>query len=109
MLDTMVTALALLGVLLVAGESFAISDCVYGGINFSDGAISCQSGNEFQCSDGDWQSLDTSCSTPPPPPIVVHPGTCSCTDADIAECDQKGENCCVSLESGACTRRCCPR
>ncbi|HJV64572.1 MAG TPA: hypothetical protein VJ550_02440 [Geomonas sp.] len=94
---------------LAAAKAHAISDCVYGGINFSDGAIACQSGNQFQCSDGDWQSLDNSCATPPPPPAVVNPAACSCTDAETADCDQKGENCCVSLEAGSCKKLCCPR
>lgn len=109
-LDRFLAATCLFTALAAAADnSYAISDCVYGGVNFSDGAISCQSGNQFQCSDGDWQPLDTPCANAPTPPIEVSPATCSCSDAEMAQCDQKGENCCVSLVSGNCLRDCCPR
>ena len=101
--------LVVLSISLAAKNSFAINDCLYSGVNFSDGAVSCQSGHQFRCSDGDWQSLDLPCATPSPPPTVVNPAACACTQAEMSDCDQKGENCCVSLESGSCVKRCCPR
>lgn len=93
----------------LAADAFAVNDCVYSGVNFSDGAVSCQSGQQFRCSDGDWQPLDLPCSTPPPPPTVVNPAACACTDTELRDCAQQGQNCCVSMESGACLKRCCPK
>ncbi|GFO56655.1 hypothetical protein GMSM_36620 [Geomonas sp. Red276] len=86
----------------------AISDCVFAGVNFSDGAISCQSGHQFRCSDGEWVSLDLVCETPPPAPAVVNPAECVCTSREIADCDQNGFACCVSLVGGDCSKHCCP-
>lgn len=99
----------LLAVTLTAGVSSAVSDCVYSGVNFSDGAVSCQSGNQFRCSDGDWQSLDIPCQNPPPAPTVVNPAECACNENDMRNCQLQGLICCVSLEAGQCLRKCCPR
>jgi hypothetical protein len=89
------------------GACYAISDCVYAGGNFSDGALSCQSGSQFRCSDGDWVPLELPCATPPPP-AVVNPATCACTDIEMSTCDQLGQACCVSMEGGRCLKKCCP-
>jgi hypothetical protein len=88
--------------------SFAISDCLYAGVNFSDGAISCQSGNQYRCSDGDWVALDIPCDNPPPAPAVLNPAACACTDAEMSACDQAGQACCVALEGDRCIKKCCP-
>jgi hypothetical protein len=36
--------------------------CFYKGAIFSDGAMSCQSGAQFRCKDGDWKSTGFACS-----------------------------------------------
>lgn len=94
---------------LVSDFSYAISDCVYSGVNFSNGAVSCQSGQQFRCSDGDWKPLDLPCAGPLPAPTVDNPALCSCTAEEDAACDQKGEGCCVSVDAGKCTKGCCAR
>ena len=94
---------------LATNDCHAVSDCIYSGVSFSDGAISCQSGRQFQCVDGDWKALDVPCSNPPPTPTVVNPEDCSCTENEVIACDRQAHACCVSLDSGKCTKRCCPR
>jgi hypothetical protein len=86
---------------------FAISDCLYAGVTFSDGAVSCQSGQQFRCSDGTWVDLDLSCAAPPAGPAVINPADCSCTQEELAGCDRLGQACCVSIEFGKCVKRCC--
>jgi hypothetical protein len=107
----LVVSAAALSFTMVAGPVFAISDCFYSGVNFSDGSVSCQSGHQFRCSDGDWQALDLNCEMPPSPakPAVTNPTLCTCTDVEAADCDRAGQNCCVALQDGNCTKRCCPR
>jgi hypothetical protein len=85
----------------------AISDCIYAAVNFSDGAVSCQSGRQFRCSNGTWQDLGMPCAAPPPLPTIVDPADCSCTLDDLKVCDQSGQACCVTLEAGKCTKSCC--
>jgi hypothetical protein len=96
-----------LALALTSGVCFGVSDCVYSGVSFSDGAVSCQSGHQFRCSDGDWQALDLACSTPPPTPTVINPADCNCSEEEMSACDQLSKACCVSLELGKCTKRCC--
>lgn len=88
---------------------FAISDCIYSGVNFSDGAVACQSGHQFRCSNGTWRSLDLPCVIPPPASIVIDPAACNCTVEEVKNCDRSAQACCVSLESGHCVKRCCER
>src|SRR5215510_13678352 len=35
--------------------------CFYKGTMFSDGAASCQAGEQFRCDDGDWKKQHTAC------------------------------------------------
>jgi hypothetical protein len=95
--------------MLSANACLAVSDCIDSGVSFSDGAISCQSGYQFKCSDGDWKALDLVCKEPPPMPTVANPAACSCTENEIKSCDQSAQACCVSLVSGICTKNCCPK
>ena len=37
--------------------------CTYDGKEYSDGSVVCQSGKEYRCNDGTWDSLGTSCGT----------------------------------------------
>jgi hypothetical protein len=48
----------------VGVASLALADdaaCTYEGVKYSDGSSTCQSGTEFRCDDGSWESLDTPC------------------------------------------------
>ena len=101
----MATCLALM---LSTDLCLAVSDCVYLGVNFSDGAVSCQSGHQFKCSDGTWQSLDIVCTEAPAEPSLENPADCSCTLEEMVGCNQLGQTCCVSILSGKCVRSCCP-
>jgi hypothetical protein len=96
-------------VLLASQLCLAVSDCVYSGVNFSNGAVSCQSGHEFKCNDGDWIPLDSSCAAPAPAPTVSNPAVCKCTEEETGDCDRQLQGCCVSLEEGNCIKRCCER
>jgi len=109
LLKIILSTASFLALTLASDVSFAVSDCLYSGVTFSDGAVSCQSGHQFKCSDGTWQALDLDCGNPAPAPTVVNPADCSCTVDGVGNCDQTAEACCVSLEFGKCTKRCCPR
>jgi len=37
--------------------------CTYDGKEYSDGSVVCQSGKEYRCNDGTWDSLGSSCGT----------------------------------------------
>ena len=37
--------------------------CTYNNVEYSDGAVVCQSGTEYRCNDGEWDSLGTQCGT----------------------------------------------
>jgi hypothetical protein len=37
--------------------------CTYNGQTYSHGSVVCQSGTEYRCNDGSWDSLGTSCGT----------------------------------------------
>lgn len=95
--------------LTLAGQGWAISDCLYAGVNFSDGAVSCHAGQQFRCSNGSWYSLDLECTDPSPTPTVIDPADCSCSEDDVRRCDQSAQACCVRFQSGRCIRSCCPR
>jgi hypothetical protein len=101
--------LATLSLSLIGRPCYAISDCVYAGVTFSDGAVSCQSGKQFECSNGSWNALDLTCPNPPAGPALESPMPCRCSDAEAAACDQTGQGCCVSVVSGTCVKKCCPR
>lgn len=94
---------------LASDDCFAVSDCLYEGVSFSDGAVSCQTGHQFRCNDGSWSSLDLSCAAPAPSPTVINPADCNCTPAELANCDSSGQACCVSIEFGRCVKKCCQR
>ncbi len=54
---------ALIGALTCAGAAQAANDhCFYKGTMSSDGALSCQSGAQFRCKDGDWKSTGMPCT-----------------------------------------------
>jgi hypothetical protein len=55
---------ALAGVLAcVPGSARAANDhCFYKGSMFSDGAMSCQTGAQFRCKDGDWKATGSNCA-----------------------------------------------
>ena len=54
---------ALVGAVVCVGAAQAASDhCFYKGTMSSDGALSCQSGAQFRCKDGDWVSLGAPCT-----------------------------------------------
>ena len=36
-------------------------NCTYAGTSYSHGTLSCQSGYQFQCNNGTWQGLNTTC------------------------------------------------
>jgi hypothetical protein len=99
----------LIGTFFMATPAWAVSDCVYGGTNFSDGAVACQSGYQFRCSNGTWEPLDLSCLDNPPAPTRSQPAACACSEEDQANCNATGEICCVSLEGDTCVKRCCER
>jgi hypothetical protein len=101
--------LATLLVSLTGSPSYAISDCVYAGVTFSDGAVACQSGKQFECSNGSWDALDLACPSPQAGPAMESPMPCRCSDAEAAACDQTGQGCCVTVVSGTCVKKCCPR
>ena len=94
---------------LTTDACFAISDCVYSGVSFSDGAVSCQSGYQFRCSDGAWEALDLPCAALPPATTLVNPAGCNCTPEELAGCNQSGQACCVSMELGNCVKKCCQK
>ena len=100
-------SVSVLSVAVLGTDCFAVSDCVYSGVNFSDGALSCQTGQQFRCSDGTWQSLDIPCTASPSAPTVVNPALCECTPPEVLACTQSGKACCVSMESGSCVKKCC--
>lgn len=108
-LKKIILVLPFLALTVTADVSFAISDCLYSGVTFSDGAVSCQSGRQFRCSNGTWQGLDLTCASPLPLPTVTNPADCSCTEEEVTNCDHFSQACCVSLESGKCTKKCCER
>jgi hypothetical protein len=59
--------------------------CQFGGIAFSTGSASCQSGTQFRCEDGTWRALGVSCSAGDSPIRVVPSGrTCMFNDATVA-------------------------
>jgi hypothetical protein len=87
----------------------AISDCVNAGVTFSDGAVSCQSGQQFRCSYGDWKALDLPCVDTPAGPALESPTPCRCSEEQAKACDQTGQGCCVSVVAGTCIRSCCPK
>jgi hypothetical protein len=95
--------------ILAGSVSYAISDCTFAGVNFSDGAVSCQSGHQFSCSDGDWKPIDLACPNATPGPAPETSGLCRCTDAEATACDQTGQGCCVSVIAGSCVKSCCPK
>ena len=55
---------ALAGVIAcVPGSAQAANDhCFYKGSIFSDGAMSCQTGAQFHCKDGDWKATGSACT-----------------------------------------------
>jgi hypothetical protein len=55
---------ALAGVIACApGSARAASDhCFFKGSMFSDGAMSCETGAQFRCKDGDWKATGSSCT-----------------------------------------------
>ncbi|MBJ6724412.1 hypothetical protein [Geomesophilobacter sediminis] len=95
--------------LLPVPAAHAVSDCVYGGTNFSDGALACQSGFQFRCSNGTWEGLDLTCNEPPPAPTRSKPAECACTANDEFNCSAVDMICCVTLEGDGCVKRCCQR
>ena len=95
--------------MLVTDLCFAISDCIYSGVNFSDGSVSCQAGHQFRCSDGTWLDLNVTCTAAPPAPTVINPADCSCTPEELSACNLLGQACCVSVELGKCSKKCCPK
>ena len=90
-------------------DCLAVSDSLYSGVSFSDGAVSCQSGYQFRCSDGVWEALDLACTNRPPQPTVANPADCRCTEEELKTCDQAGKSCCIWLEAGQCSKGCCEK
>jgi hypothetical protein len=37
------------------------SNCTYAGTSYSHGTLSCQGGYQFQCNNGTWKGLNTTC------------------------------------------------
>jgi hypothetical protein len=53
---------ALVGALACAGAAQAANDhCFYKGTIYSDGSMSCQTGAQFRCRDGDWKATGSDC------------------------------------------------
>jgi hypothetical protein len=48
--------------------------CTYADQTYSDGAVLCQSGTEYVCKDGGWESLGTSCRGTPVEDIGISEG-----------------------------------
>ena len=57
-------AVAVLACHVVAAKADA--GCSFGGVGYSDGATTCQSGTQYRCDDGEWESLAIQCSPPGP-------------------------------------------
>ena len=66
-----------LGSALLASASLAVADdgCRYSGIAYSHGSTVCQSGTQYRCDDGEWQSLATKCSGDGASPTCDYQGT----------------------------------
>lgn len=45
----------------VATTAWSEDGCRYDGVAYSDGATVCQSGTQFRCADGGWESLAVAC------------------------------------------------
>lgn len=60
------------------GAAQADSGCRFGGVGYSDGATTCQSGTQYRCNDGEWESLAIQCSPPD-------------KSASMKSCDYNGE------------------
>src|SRR5262249_31949557 len=53
---------ALVGALACAGAAQAANDhCFYKGTIYSDGSMSCQTGAQLSCRDGDWRAPGSAC------------------------------------------------
>jgi hypothetical protein len=47
----------------IASTAYADDDsCNYAGANYSDGSVTCQGGKQFECDEGQWESLDSACT-----------------------------------------------
>ena len=57
---TAVLGAALLG--FTAQRAAAGDDCRYQGTRYSEGAASCQAGQQFRCNDGEWKSIGVACN-----------------------------------------------
>lgn len=54
---------ALVGAVACVGAAQAANDnCFLKGTMFSDGAMSCQTGAQFRCKDGDWKATGSTCT-----------------------------------------------
>lgn len=62
--------------LALAPAAFAAGDtCSYNGNSFSEGSTTCQSGTQFRCDDGEWESLSIACSGKDPSKACDYNGT----------------------------------
>jgi hypothetical protein len=55
-------ALGVICVIGTAGSARASDKCLYDGMPYSDGAVSCQGGVRYECDDGDWKSKHEACT-----------------------------------------------
>jgi hypothetical protein len=59
--------------------------CDFGGVSYSTGSASCQSGAQFRCEDGVWHSLAMPCTVGDAPIRIVPSGrTCMFGDATVS-------------------------
>ncbi|HSQ00832.1 MAG TPA: hypothetical protein VL049_26705 [Candidatus Dormibacteraeota bacterium] len=72
-----ITSMLIAGVASAMLASAALADhgCRYSGIAYSHGSTVCQSGTQYRCDDGEWQSLAVQCNGDGTSPICDYQGT----------------------------------
>lgn len=87
------TIVTFLSIMALAGAAQADDKCSFGGTDYSHGATVCQSGTQYRCDDGEWQSLAVQCKPDNAPPTCEYlgtpysPGSTSCQSGSQYRCD----------------------
>jgi len=59
----------------LASPVLAGDACTYNGVTYANGAAVCQSGSQYRCGDGEWQSMATKCKGDGGDPTCEYQGT----------------------------------
>ena len=104
-------AIVIAVVSLITGTGWAMENCKYSGVLYSQGSFTCQSGYGYKCNDGSWDIQNTACSTrthesSEDKTVADDTVICGCSKDEKNYCYAVGQFCNAEGDASKCVKQC---